>query len=321
MHGGKACYVKTKEGFRINCQSIVVATNTPVNDRLAIHTKQYPYRTYAMAFKIPEGKMQKALYWDTEDPYHYIRLESNDVMIVGGEDHKTGQESYPESCFQRLESWVRSHFSFAGEVLYRWSGQVMEPMDGLGYLGHNPVDFDNVYVITGDSGNGMTHCTIGAMLITDQIMGRKNPWEELYKPSRISLRASTTFLKENLNMAAQYADWVTTESKDSLEDLAYGEGRVFRHGTQYIAAYRNDTGDYQTMTAVCPHLGGIVTWNSVEKSWDCPCHGSRFDCHGKVIEGPALSDLKRVDFEEPALVAERVGFNKIPYSSGEISPV
>lgn len=321
FQGGKDSYVKTRDGFTVKCQSIVVATNTPINDLFAIHTKQYAYRTYALSFRIPEGKMEKALYWDTQDPYHYIRTESGNTMIVGGEDHKTGQEAHPEQRYQRLEEWVRQKFTFAGEVLFRWSGQVMEPMDSLGFLGRNPGDYDNVYVITGDSGNGMTHCTIGAMLITDQIMGRKNEWESLYSPSRISLRATSTFLKENLNTAAQYADWVTTKSAETLEDLPFGEGRVFRDGLQLVAAYRNENGAYHTVSAVCPHLGGVVSWNKAEKSWDCPCHGSRFDCHGKVIEGPAVSDLKPVDYVEPAMLAERVNPVLPTYGADDMSPV
>ncbi|MBL7557932.1 MAG: FAD-dependent oxidoreductase [Bdellovibrionaceae bacterium] len=321
FQGGKNSFVKTRDGFNVRCQSIVVATNTPINDLLAIHTKQYAYRSYVLAFEIPKGKIENALYWDTEDPYHYIRLESDTVLIVGGEDHKTGQESHPEQCYQRLERWARQRYDFAGAILYRWSGQVMEPMDALGFLGRNPGDYDNVFVITGDSGNGMTHVTIGAMLITDQIMGRKNDWENLYSPSRISLRATSTFLKENINTAAQYADWVTTKSAESLGDLPFGEGRVFRDGLQLVAAYRNDNGAYHTVSAVCPHLGGVVSWNTVEKSWDCPCHGSRFDCHGKVIEGPAVSDLKSVDYVEPAVLTERVSPVLQTYSADDMSPV
>lgn len=321
FQGGKESFVKTRDGFTVSCDSIVVATNTPINDLFAIHTKQYAYRSYVLAFRIPEGALENALYWDTEYPFHYIRTESDNILIVGGEDHKTGQESRPEQCYTRLEAWTRQKFSFVGEILYHWSGQVMEPMDRLGFLGRNPGGYDNMYVITGDSGNGMTHCTIGGMLIADQIMGRKNSWESLYSPSRISLRATSTFLKENLNTAAQYADWVTTKTAETLDDLPYGEGKVFRDGWQLVAAYRNENGAYHTVSAVCPHLGGIVSWNTVEKSWDCPCHGSRFDSHGKVIEGPAISDLKPVDYIEPAPMAERVNPVTATYGVDDMSPV
>lgn len=277
-----------------------MVTNTPVNDLFAIHIKQAPYRTYVMGFQIPKGSVYRALYWDILDPYHYIRLEDADseteeILIVGGEDHKTGQDDHPEHRFETLESWTRERFPLAGKILYRWSGQVMEPVDGMAYLGHNPMDRNNVYVITGDSGNGMTHSMIGAMLITDQIMSRENSWEELYNPSRISLRATPEFLKENVNVAVQYGDWLSVKSKPHFADLPPGEGTVFRDGVKMVAAYKDETGNMDFMSASCRHLAGIVAWNSVEKTWDCPCHGSRYDCRGKVIEGPSLKDLKKLN--------------------------
>lgn len=300
VNGGDKAFVKTREGHSVFATSIVVATNTPINDLFAIHTKQAPYRTYVIAAQIPKNSVPDALYWDTLDPYHYVRIEpgeQHDTLIVGGEDHKTGQNARPSDCYYRLEKWMRDRFHMTQEILYRWSGQVMEPVDGLAYLGHNPMDKNNVYVITGDSGNGMTHCTIGAMLITDQIMGRSNEWETLYNPSRISLRATATFLRENLNVAAQYKDWFSTRTFDEVEDLPWGEGAVFRSGLRQIAAYKNHDGRLEFFSAACTHLSGVVHWNTTEKSWDCPCHGSRFDCHGKVIEGPAVKDLQELEFE------------------------
>ncbi|MDZ4662228.1 MAG: FAD-dependent oxidoreductase [Pseudomonadota bacterium] len=304
VHGGKDAFVKTKNGNIVKAQSIVVATNTPINNLFAIHTKQAAYRTYVIALLVPRGHVAKGLYWDTLDPYHYVRVESSksgtdDILIVGGEDHKTGQNNKPEESFSRLEKWTREKFPLAKKIAYRWSGQVMEPVDGLGFLGHNPMDRNNVYVITGDSGNGMTHCTIGGLLIADQIMDIKNPWERLYSPSRISLRATGTYLRENANMAAQFGDWFTGKQLEELEDISPGEGAVFRNGLKQVAAYKSKEGILDLRSAVCPHLGCVVSWNSVEKSWDCPCHGSRFNCHGKVLEGPAVTDLKKV--AEPVL--------------------
>ncbi len=300
IEGGKKAFVKTESGFTVKCHSIVVATNSPVNDLFAIHTKQAPYRTYVIGFQIPKGSIPKGLYWDTLDPYHYIRLgpsdaEAFDVLIVGGEDHKTGQDDHPERRFTVLESWTRERFPMAGEVLYKWSGQVMEPVDGIAFLGHNPMDKKNVYVITGDSGNGMTHATIGAMLITDQIRGRPNPWEKLYDPTRISLRATVEYLKENINVAAQYGDWLGANLKPSFPDLPPNAGTVYRDGIKMIAAYKDEVGNVEFMSAACTHLAGVVAWNSVEKSWDCPCHGSRYDKHGQVIEGPAIKNLKSLN--------------------------
>lgn len=309
VKGGDPATVKTKEGHVVTAKSVVVATNTPINDLFAIHTKQAPYRTYAVGFRIPKDSVPKALYWDTLDPYHYVRVQPGepelsqdsaayDILIVGGEDHKTGQDTLPPgNRFEDLEDWARARFPVIEETLYRWSGQVMEPVDGIAYLGHNPMDRNNVYVITGDAGNGFTHSTIGAMLITDQIMDRKNDWEEIYNPSRISLRATGEYLKENLNVAAQYGEWLATKSKQGLQTLFNGEGTVIRDGLKMVAAYKNQHGEMEYMSAACTHLGGVVQWNGVEKSWDCPCHGARYDCHGKVIEGPAVKDLEPIHSE------------------------
>ncbi len=298
VNTGAIAEVKTSDGFRVRSDSLVVATNTPINDLFAIHTKQAAFRTYVIGFKIPKGGVPKGLYWDTLEPYHYVRVDSGeteDTLIVGGEDHKTGQEDHPELCFTHLEKWARERFKNIIGIGYRWSGQVMKPVDGLAFLGHNPLDRENIYVITGDSGNGMTHCTIGALLITDQIMNRKNAWEALYNPSRISLRATAEFLKQNSNVAAQYRDWFSSAPKPDVHALRRGEGIVFRDGLRMIATYKNTTGAIEFMSAACTHLGGVVHWNSVEKSWDCPCHGARYSCHGKVIEGPATQDLAQLD--------------------------
>lgn len=303
VRGGKDAAVTVQNGSVVKCKSAVVATNSPVNDLIAVHTKQAAYRTYVIGIEVPKGSLDKALYWDTRDPYHYLRLEvkmsgAYDVLIVGGEDHKTGQKQNPSECYARLEDWTHRHFARTGKVLYRWSGQVMEPVDGLAFLGHNPLDKQNVYIITGDSGNGMTHSTIGAMIITDQIMERPNPWEALYNPGRITLRSARNFLKENVNTLAQYADWLRVKEFQGFESVPPGHGAVFRDGVKMIAAYRTEDGKLELRSAACTHLGGVVHWNSAEKSWDCPCHGSRFDAHGKVLEGPAISNLKPITSSE-----------------------
>ncbi len=302
VYGGERASVVTKENLKVYCDSVVVATNSPVNNLFALHTKQAPYRTYVVGFKVPKGFSEDALFWDTLDPYHYIRFESqedHDVLIVGGEDHKTGQDEYPSDRYEALEKWARENISFDGPLIYRWSGQVMETIDGLAYLGHNPMDEKNVYVITGDSGNGTTHATIGAMLITDQILGEKNPWEEVYAPNRIQLGSTGSFLKENLNVAAQYADWVKSNPRPDFSKVEPNTGVVYREGLKMIAAYKDETGRVEMMLAACTHLGGVVRWNPAERSWDCPCHGSRFDCHGNVIEGPAYRGLAHHEEHQP----------------------
>jgi len=282
-------------GSVVTADHVVVATNTPVQDLLKLHTKQYPYRTYVIAARVPAGSVTRALYWDTPHPYHYVRLQGegdHDLLIVGGEDHKTGQAHDAEERYRRLEKWARERFPMMGGIEYEWSGQVIEPMDSLAYIGRNPGDED-VWVVTGDSGNGMTHGTIAGLLLAALIEGREHPWAKLYNPARKSLRAALEFTKENLNMAAQYRSWLTAGDVASESEIARGCGAVLRDGARKIAVYRDRHGELHRMSAVCPHLGAIVTWNGEECTWDCPAHGSRFDAEGHVVNGPANADLPR----------------------------
>jgi glycine/D-amino acid oxidase-like deaminating enzyme/nitrite reductase/ring-hydroxylating ferredoxin subunit len=295
INGGATATIKTSKGI-VTAKAVVVATNTPVNDIVTIHTKQAAYRTFVVGVPVSRGSVPRALYWDTPDPYHYVRLvpaTEGDVLIVGGEDHKTGQEDDAAERFARLMTWTRERFPITGDAVYSWSGQIMEPIDGIAFIGRNPGDAKNVYIATGDSGNGMTHGTIAGMLLTDLILGRDNPWATLYDPSRITLRAASEFAKENLNVAVQYAGLVTGGEIDSTDQLATDTGAVVRRGVTKIAAYRDPTGQLHELSAICPHLGCVVQWNSAEKTWDCPCHGSRFDARGKVINGPAITGLHR----------------------------
>ena len=295
--GGSDARVETSHGPAVNCDVIVVATNTPVNDRVAIHTKQAPYVTYVIGVRIPKGSITRALYWDTPDPYHYVRLQtdktnpSHEILIVGGEDHKTGQEHDGEARFVKLHQWTRERFPQAGNIEFRWSGQVMEPVDGIAFIGPNPLDEDNVFIATGDSGQGMTHGTIAGMLLTDLIQDRQNPWADLYSPSRISLRSMGEYASENLNVAGQFTDYLTAGEISSVDEVKPGEGAIMREGLSKLAVYRDDSGTVHKLSAVCPHLGCIVAWNSTEKTWDCPCHGSKFDAGGRVYQGPANGDL------------------------------
>ncbi|MCE9525079.1 MAG: FAD-binding oxidoreductase, partial [Planctomycetales bacterium] len=173
--GGKKARVTTSTGIVVDCSAVVVATNTPINDMVAIHTKQAPYMTYVVALPVSRGSVTRALYWDTMDPYHYVRLQSGDtsdtdLLIVGGEDHKTGQADDAEARYANLESWARLRFPVSLPPRYKWSGQVMETIDGLAFIGRNPLDAKNIYVATGDSGMGMTHGTIAGMLLTELIL-------------------------------------------------------------------------------------------------------------------------------------------------------
>ena len=304
--------VKVKD-HEVKAQHIVVTTNTPFNDWVTMHTKQYAYRSYVITALLPKGSLQPALWWDTGDPtskwisqpYHYARIydynDENDVLIVGGADHKTGQadaEDMPEEeRYYSLRSWAKKHFPMIGEEIYHWSGQVMEPVDALAFIGRNPGD-KNIYICTGDSGNGMTHCTIAGMLISDLILEKENPWEKIYDPSRMMFHSLGNYIKEAGNMAAQYADFITAGDIPSAKELEAGKGAIISHGLNKIAVYKDEKGILKTYSAICPHLGCVLQYNAEERSFDCPCHGSRFTTEGKLINGPAVTDLKPIEFKE-----------------------
>ena len=289
--------VRTTNGA-IRAKAVVIATNTPFNDRVVMHTKQVGYRTYVIGVRVPRGSVPRILLWDTGDPYYYIRLETPDpsaadeILVVGGADHKVGEDTHPAHRYDEIERWVRERFPMAGAVEYLWSGEIMEPSDGPAYLGRNPMDDKNVYLITGDSGNGMTHATIGAMLVTDMIMGRENPWQSVYDPARKVKHGISEFVVEQADTLSKYGEWVTGGEVDSAAEIPAGEGAVLRDGTRKLAVFRDEQGALHAVSAKCTHLGCVVHWNAAERSWDCPCHGSRFDVDGEVLHGPAATALE-----------------------------
>lgn len=314
---GPPARVTTDGACAVTAQHVVVATNTPFNDLVTMHTKQAAYMSYVLGFRVPRGSVVRALFWDTEDPYHYVRLQNlpstmtaNDLMegavaeellIVGGEDHKTGQANDAEERYARLEAWTRERFPTVGSRCYQWSGQILETIDGLAFIGRNPLDGPNIFIATGDSGQGMTHGTIAGILLTDLIMDRRNPWESLYDPARKTMAAAERFLKENVNVALQYGAWVTGGDVDSSHEIPIGNAAIVRRGLTKVAAFRDETGTLHECSAVCPHLGCIVEWNANESTWDCPCHGSRFDKHGALLCGPANRNLSAVNPEAQPL--------------------
>jgi glycine/D-amino acid oxidase-like deaminating enzyme/nitrite reductase/ring-hydroxylating ferredoxin subunit len=293
VEGGDRATIKVGQ-FTVTADAVVVATNVPINDRVAIHTKQAPYMTYAIGVRAPKGSVTDALYWDTLHAYHYVRLqpmEDYDLLIVGGEDHKSGQAEDADERHANLLLWTRQRFPMSEEVEFTWGGQCMETVDGLAFIGRNPMDADNVYVVTGDSGMGITHGTIAGMLLMDMILGRENPWEKLYDPSRKTVSAAGSFLKENLNVATRYSEWLTPGEVDSVDEISKSSGAILRQGLTKLAVYRDEHGVVHKLSAVCPHLQCIVHWNPADTTWDCPCHGSRFRATGEVINGPANANL------------------------------
>lgn len=300
--------VSTENGSTARARFAVVATNSPVNVLAAVHSKQAPYRTYAMAFAMPRGAVPDALYWDTHDPYHYVRLSpgpgKEDYFIVGGEDHKSGEADDAEVRFGALESWSRSLLPALGRETHRWSGQVLEPVDYAAFIGRNP-DSENIYVVTGDSGQGLTHGVVASLLISRMIADGGSPWTSLYEPSRKTESTLHTFINENLTAVKNYAEYLSPGELSSLDELQPGHGGIVRQRLQKIAAYRDDEGVLHLHSAKCTHLGCLVHWNSLEHCWDCPCHGSHFAADGSVLNAPAISPLAPIDTATIAGYSER----------------
>jgi len=294
---GEPCVVEFADGSVARAKDVVVATHTPICNTVFLHTKIAAYRTYVLGATLNEPLPAVGMYFDTEDPYHYIRTEQvdgKDVLLVGGEDHKTGDVEHTELYFQRLEKFLRGHFD-VDTIAYRWSGQVIETVDGLPYIGLNSAS-KHLYVATGFSGNGTTFGTLGGMIVADLIQGRTNPFADLYRATRVRpIASAATFVAENANVVKHFlADWLASTDVKSFESIPAGEGRVLTLHGKKCAVYRTPHGGFAALSAVCPHLGCIVHWNQAESSWDCPCHGSRFDLSGRVLNGPSTQDLQPV---------------------------
>jgi glycine/D-amino acid oxidase-like deaminating enzyme/nitrite reductase/ring-hydroxylating ferredoxin subunit len=304
VEDGNPARVRTASGQSIQAGSVIVATNTPFNDRFAIHTKQAAYRTFVIGMSVLRQSVPNCQFWDTLDPYHYVRIagdldDAHQLLIIGGEDHKVGQANDAEQRFARLTQWARQRFPVIGEPAFAWSGQVMEPVDGLAFIGRNPGQ-SNIYVVTGDSGNGMTHGAIAGMLIRALVIDGHSEWASLYDPSRKSLAAVLEYARENVNVAVQYADWLGKDEALAFDAIPPGEGAVVTAGgRRHVAASRDADGQLWTFDAACPHLGCLVQWNRLEKSFDCPCHGSRFCYDGTLLHGPAKDGLRPVPVPSP----------------------
>jgi nitrite reductase/ring-hydroxylating ferredoxin subunit len=288
----------------VRAGSVVVATNASIACPLSLPLRQSSHRTYAIAFVVTRGSVPPALYWDTAEPYHYVRVVEGrersvtDLLLVGGEDHRTGHADDGEQRFERLEVWARERFKGIVAVAARWSGQILEPSDGLAFIGRAPGRGPDVYVVTGDSGHGLTHGTLGGMILADALAGRPNRFASLYDPSRRTLRTVADIVKEGVVSAVPYTDWLRPGDVRRSSEIPPGGGAIVRRGVKLLAVYKDPTGNLHVCSAVCRHLGGIVRWNGAEKSWDCPCHGARYDAFGRVVDGPANADLEPASLDE-----------------------
>lgn len=307
--GHKEVTVSTIDGHTIKCADAVEATCVPLQKLSVIAEEEY-YRTYCIAIRIPKGSVEDCLFYDSAEIYKYVRLTEcdgkDDYMVVGGGDHKVGQGD-TIAPFKELEEWTRSRFPQTTTVDYKWSGQIFEPVDFMAFIGKNQ-GMKHTYIITGDSGNGLTHGVLAGRLIADEITGEKNPWAALYNPSRLAsiVKSLPSLISHDLQINSQYKRFLQTDIKD-IEDLAPGDGGVLNAtGRKPLAVYKDDGGQVHKFSALCPHMKGVVCWNSTEKSWDCPVHGSRFSKDGVQLIGPSKMGLEPANASGQALQDEAI---------------
>ncbi|KAF2867593.1 FAD dependent oxidoreductase [Massariosphaeria phaeospora] len=307
--GHKDVFVRTEAGHTIKCRDAVEATCVPLQ-KLSIIAEEEYYRTYCIAIRVPKGSVEDCLLYDSTEIYKHVRLtacdENDDYLVVGGGDHKVGQGDTIKPL-KELESWTRDRFPQAGNVDYKWSGQVFEPVDFMAFIGKNQGK-KHTYIVTGDSGNGLTHGVIAGKLIADEITETPNPWSSLYDPKRLTsiVKSLPSLVSHDLQINAQYKRLTQTDITD-IEDLVPGDGGVLNPTTSKpIAAYKDENGKVHKFSALCPHMKGVVCWNSLEKSWDCPVHGSRFSKDGVQVIGPASENLAPADEDGKAMQAQAV---------------
>ncbi|WP_035987361.1 FAD-dependent oxidoreductase [Leptolyngbya sp. KIOST-1] len=294
VDGEGPCRVITHNGPTVTAQDVVITTNLPILDIGLYFAKTYPKRSYIVGGRIAPEQAPKDMYIGVGENYRSIRSTPTDdggtLLLVGGEGHKVGDDSATDERFQRLESYLQK--TFGVEPAYRWSTQDYISFDKLPYIGPLTPAHDHTYVATGFSLWGMAKSILSAMVLSDRILGIANPWADLYESTRPAPFVTATSIQQNLEVGTR---WVGDRFKglfDSPDSVGPGEGKLVTHKGSKIAAYRDDSGQLHTVSAVCPHLGCIVAWNQAENSWDCPCHGSRFSCNGDVLHGPAVKPLE-----------------------------
>ena len=278
--------LETGEGRQVRAQAVVLATNSPIKDDAKLTHRENPERTYAFAAEVPRGSVEDVLYWDTERPYHYVRLQPAgdvDLLISGGEDHGSAKADDAERRFAKLEAWTRERFPEMGRIRYRWSGQVLEPEDYVGFIGLSP-DSERVFLVTGDSGQGIAHGVTASLILPSLIDGEGHPWAEAYSPERKRPRKE----QRRKEVVAEEVD----DRIDSADKLSPGEGGILKRGKEELAVSRDEGGRTHLLSAKCTHEGCTVHWNRFEQCWDCPCHGSHFAPDGTALNAPAVAPLE-----------------------------
>lgn len=293
----KILEVETNMGKKIRARNLIYATHIPPGVNL-LHFRCAPYRSYAMAVTLKDDNYPDAVAYDLDDPYHYYRtqeVEGKKYLIAGGEDHRTAEKKDTEECFVKLENYLRRFYKIE-EIAFRWSSQYFESADGLPYIGHLPGNPDTVFVATGYGGNGITYSQVAAKILTDIVTNHKNEFEDVFNPSRIKPVAGfANFAKNAADVTGNFIGKLFPVDKiNGLNELVNGEAKVVKYEGDPIAMYKDETGTIHSVNPSCTHIHCEVAWNDAEKTWECPCHGSRFNAEGEMFTGPARKDLEKI---------------------------
>jgi glycine/D-amino acid oxidase-like deaminating enzyme/nitrite reductase/ring-hydroxylating ferredoxin subunit len=296
---GEPCEVKTDRGT-LRAGDVIVATHLPFLDRSLFFAKTYPHRSYAVAAPIDQAHAPDGMFINSGTPTRSVRtIRDGDRLLiqVGGNGHKTGQEEDTRRRYEELDRFLREHWPEAGAIEYRWSTQDYIPLDNVPYIGRLRRGSRHLFTATGFKKWGMTNGTVAATILSDRILERENNWARLFDAKRLTPRVSAPkFVKEGASVGLRFvADRLTRAEKGSPEELGKGEGAIVRVRGRKRAVYRDEEGTVHVLSPVCRHLRCIVSWNPAERSWDCPCHGSRYTAEGRTIQGPTVRDLKRIE--------------------------
>ncbi|MCA1841328.1 MAG: FAD-dependent oxidoreductase [Actinomycetota bacterium] len=291
---GDRLIVETDKGS-INADHLIIATHIPTVDKGLYFGRTIPERSYALAVRIP-GKAPHGMYISIDTPSRSVRPHpalGDDLVIIGGENHRVGEEPDTEKRYQTLEAWARSRFDVS-KIENRWSAQDYMPADGVPFIGANGPNEDRIFVATGFNKWGMTNGTAAAMILADRITGVENPWAKFFDSTRLDvLKSAKEVIKQSAaSVDHLLGDRLRTISVPAAQTLRNGEGGLVELDGEKVAAYRDESGALKAVSPACTHMGCLVSFNGAEKTWDCPCHGSRFDLEGKVIQGPAVKDLE-----------------------------
>lgn len=298
VHRGEPHRIETDRG-EIRAGDVIVATHIPFLDRGLFFVKAHPHRSYALTIPIDAERAPEGMFINAGTPTRSIRVVADGdrrLLLVGGEGHRPGEEPDTEKRYETLERFARDRFDVDGEVTHRWSTQDYLSVDRVPYVGRITRGSGHLLTATGYGKWGLTNGTVAAHVLADDVLDRPNPWAALYDAKRLKPKASVKKLvTENAKVARHLiGDRLTGADRVKVDALEPGDGAIVRKGLRYVAVSRDDDGSLHSVSAACTHLGCLLAWNSAERSWDCPCHGSRFTAEGSVIQGPAVSDLKPV---------------------------